>query len=706
VNHIRLENVHKTYRSGAREVRVLKGVSLRVERGEMVAIMGASGAGKTTLINLLGCLDRPTSGRYYLGGEDVSDRSEAERAHLRSQHIGFVFQSCNLLPRTSALDNVCMPLGYAGGRRAGRPEAIALLRRVGLGDRLHHEPSQLSGGEQQRVAIARALVNRPALLIADEPTGNLDSQTSREVLQVFKRLNTEEGLTVLLVTHDPTVAAWADRVVRLCDGVVATPAETTAAPTPPCPLVGPAPTLGAIRRRGAVRGPGFLCHTVGTALTALRRHTLRSALTVLGIIIGVASLIAIAALGRGSARSIKDTLESMGACGIVVEARAATSNGVTLGSVKTLTPEDAEAVLRECPAVRAVAPVVEARQQAIHGNRNWMPLNLLGTTPDYLRVRQWDLSEGEVFSEEDVRSGAQVCVLGRTLVRELFDGASPLGGEVHLNGVPLRVVGVLTAKGTNLIAVDEDDVLIAPLTTIRYRVSGSAAEPRSVAVEPLAQVSRLAQRYPSLERCQFPERSVAQMADTPQVMRFTNAHYLLVRPHTVEDIPAACRQITGLMRERHHIVPGTEDDFRVQDFTAVLRAVESTVCLVQALLVGVALVALVVGGVGIMNVMLVSVTERTREIGLRMAVGASTRDILRQFLVEAVVLSLLGGTAGIAFGVSAAVFLRDVFNCPAEPTVLAVLGAAAVSVAVGIVFGYYPAMRAARLDLILALRYE
>jgi macrolide transport system ATP-binding/permease protein len=704
MDHIRLENVHKTYRTGTREVPVLKGVSLSVRRGEMVAIMGASGSGKTTLINLLGCLDRPDSGRYYLEGEEVSGRSEAERARLRSQHIGFVFQSFNLLPRTGVLDNVCMPLDYSARGRTGRRDAVELLRRVGLADRLDHEPSQLSGGEQQRVAIARALVNRPALLIADEPTGNLDSQTGREVLEVFRRLNAEEGLTVLLVTHDPMVAALADRVIRLRDGRVVEPEEAVTLPS--AAVWSPAqPGPGPARRASAARGLGYFWRTVRTALAALRRHTLRSALTVLGIIIGVASLIAIAALGRGSAGSIRGTLESMGACGIVVQAGAATSNGVTLGSVKTLTPEDAEALLRECPSVRAVAPVVETRHQAIHGNRNWAPLNIYGTTPDYLKVRQWPLAEGAAFTEEDVRDAAQVCLLGRTLVRELFGGASPLGREVSLNGVPLRVVGVLTPKGTNLVAVDEDDVLIAPLTTVRYRISG-AAETRLVVADPTAQVSKPAQRYPGGDVVRYPERLVGQLVDTPQVMRFTHAHYLLVRPHSVPDIPSARREIAALLRERHHIAPGAEDDFHVQDFTAVLRAVETTVRVVQALLVGVACVALVVGGVGIMNVMLVSVTERTREIGLRMAVGAGARDILRQFLVEAVVLSLLGGLAGIAVGLSAAVLIREALHCPAEPTALAVLGAAAVSVTVGIVFGYYPARRAARLDPILALRYE
>jgi macrolide transport system ATP-binding/permease protein len=504
------------------------------------------------------------------------------------------------------------------------------------------------------------------------------------------------------------VAACADRIVRLRDGVVVEPEpeEAVTLPSglgrPPAPA--PVPILA--RRRRPARGLVFFFLTIGIALAALRRNTLRSTLTVLGIIIGVASLIAIAALGRGSATSILSTLESMGACGIVVQAGAATRNGVTVGSVKTLMPEDADAILRECPAVLAIAPVVEARQQAIHGNRNWSPLSIYGTTPGYLKVRQWGLAEGEPFTEEDVRTAAQVCILGRTLVRELFGGASPLGREVSLNGVPLRVVGVLTPKGTNLIAVDEDDVLLAPLTTIRYRVSGSPLDTRAAAADPLSQVSKLAQRYPTAERALLPERSVVQSANTPQVMRLANAHFVLVRTPAVRDIPAARRQITTLLRERHRIPAGAEDDFHVQDFTAVLRAVQTTVRVVQVLLLGVALVALVVGGVGIMNVMLVSVTERTREIGLRMAVGASAADILRQFLVEAVVLSLIGGAAGIAGGLATAVAIRDLLHCPAEPTALAVVGAAAVSVTVGIVFGYYPATRAARLDPILALRYE
>ncbi len=477
---IRLASIHKEYPRGKVRVPVLKGVSLEIGRGEMVALMGASGSGKTTLINILGALDRPTDGRYWLDEEDVSALSEVQRAVLRSQKIGFVFQNFNLLSRLTALENVMMPLAYrARGRTDGeaRSRAVALLERVGLGDRLDHEPARLSGGEQQRVAIARSLINNPSLLIADEPTGNLDSKTGEEILALFRQLNIEDGLTILLVTHDANVAEHADRTIRMRDGVtfdeLGTAAQTKAR--------GSAAAGGEFSdeskhhaRRGTVR---FLAGTAATAVRSLRRNALRSALTTLGIVIGVASLIAIAEVGKGSWTAIRALLTKTGVDNIVVQAGAASRNGVSLGSgsIKTLTPEDAEAIERECPSVDSLAPIVATKRQVVHGNKNWVPASLLGTTPGFLRVRQWEnLALGQGFGDHDVHDAALVCILGQTLISELFDEESPIGQEVTINDVPLRVVGVLSRKGADIIGEDQDDILVAPWTTIKYRVSDSS----------------------------------------------------------------------------------------------------------------------------------------------------------------------------------------------------------------------------------------
>jgi len=725
---IRVDDVRKTYTLGGSNVPVLKGVTLTVARGEMVAVMGASGSGKTTLINLLGLLDRADSGRYALDGRDVTDLTEAERALLRNQKIGFVFQNFNLLPRLSALENVMVPMAYAGSRLSNeecRARARALLVRVGLGDRVDHEPARLSGGEQQRVAIARALVNEPSVLIADEPTGNLDSKTGHEVLGMFQKLNAEDGITMILVTHDESVARHAARTIRIRDGLIEKPAPPPASPTkalrkpveevaePPTSRFGwgEPPPRPALRRAGL----GDYVRTTRTAVRALQRNVLRSVLTTLGIIIGVASLITIAEIGKGSAKAIISVMESTGANTLLVQAGAASSNGVSLGSgsIKTLTPEDAEAIGNECSAVASLAPIVYARRQVVYNSKNWVPIYIYGTTPGLLKVRDWeDLAEGEAFTDEDVQNVSMVCLLGRTLVNELFgEGESAVGKEVLVNDVPLRVVGVLSAKGTNIIGIDQDDILLAPWTTIKYRVSGGSMPSVSHASAGAAgdlsqQLDLLARRYPRSVTGLYPTQSATQALATPTLNRFSNVDSILVRAASGDEVPLAMLQVTELLRERHRILPDMDDDFDVLDFTEVIKAVQKTVGLVAGLLMCVALVSLAVGGVGIMNIMLVSVTERYREIGLRMAVGATAQDILRQFLVEAVVLCVLGGAVGLVSGRTVSVLIRTLAKWPTESSAVAVIAAVGVSVTVGVVFGYYPAWKASRLNPIEALRYE
>jgi macrolide transport system ATP-binding/permease protein len=728
VTSLKLENIRKTYSRGKVSVPVLKGLSLTVERGDMIALMGSSGSGKTTLVNLLGSLDQPTSGRYWLDGVEVSLLSEKERAQLRNEKIGFVFQNFNLLPRLTALENVMMPLAYSTGGpsdRECRRRATALLERVGLGGRLDHEPSQLSGGEQQRVAIARSLVNRCSILIADEPTGNLDSKTGQEILDIFRELNEEDGLTIILVTHDPEVAQHADRIIHMRDGTIVDEAGTPVSlpPTRPGggfglrPLVDPDDPAGSKKNKPGLLGEvRFFRRTTQMALRSLRRNVMRSVLTTLGIIIGVGSLISIAEIGKGSSTAIKQVLVTTGANSLLVQAGAASNNGVSLGSgtIKTLTPEDAEAITNECPAVDSLAPIVVARRQVVNGNRNWVPIYIYGTTPSFLRVREWErLAEGEAFTTDDVHDVSMVCVLGQTLVDELFEGESPLGKEVFVNDVPLRVIGVLSRKGTNIIGVDQDDILLAPWTTIKYRVSATSS-PNNATLQASApggselvnQFSLLTRRYPRSQASLYPAISATQAAATPKLERFANVDSILVRAQSTEEIPAAMVQITALLRERHQIMPGQDDDFDVRDFTEVIRAVQATVNLVAGLLVCAALTSLAVGGVGIMNIMLVSVTERFKEIGLRMAVGAAPRDILRQFLVEAVVLCVLGGAVGILAGRTGSFLIRVLASWPTEPSLLAVIGSVSVSVTVGIIFGYYPAWKASRLNPIEALRYE
>ena len=452
--------------------------------------------------------------------------------------------------------------------------------------------------------------------------------------------------------------------------------------------------------------------TVRTALRALRRNPMRAGLTTLGIIIGVAAVIAMMEIGQGSSSAIQRTIASMGSNVLLILPGTASSGGITFGtgSRMTLTPQDCDAVLRECPAVHDAAPVVRAHAQVVYGNRNWIPPSIYGTTSAFLPIRNWTIAEGNVFTDNDIRNGNRVCLLGQTLVRELFQGEDPIGKEVRIQNVSFRVVGVLGSKGANMMGMDQDDIVVAPWTAVKYRVAGSTqsstAQNTGSSSTSSTSVNSLSDLYPSTGLSLYPAPSATQAADTPLSVRFTNVDQILAAAQATDEIPLAIRQITALLRERHRIHSGEDDDFNIRDMTEMTKALTSTTTLMTNLLLGVALISLVVGGVGIMNIMLVSVTERTREIGLRMAVGARARDILRQFLVEAVVLCLAGGAVGILLGRGGSYLVTLLLHWPTEVSLPAILAAVLVSASVGMIFGYYPAWKASRLDPIEALRYE
>jgi ABC-type antimicrobial peptide transport system permease subunit len=441
---------------------------------------------------------------------------------------------------------------------------------------------------------------------------------------------------------------------------------------------------------------------------------MRSVLTCLGIVIGIAAVITMMELGQGTSQAIRHTIATLGANLLQVEPGASSSSGVHsgAGTCLTLTPQDCEAILRDCDCVRWAAPGVDCRMQIVAGNRNWAPWKIIGTTPAFLSVRGWtDLVEGEPFTDSDVQTAAAVCLMGQTAGRALFGDESPLGKEIRVHGVSLRVVGVLSRKGANMMGLDQDDLVLAPWTTVKFRINGSklAFSELNAAFNPLSslnQVNTLNRLYPSQQLQLYPPPSVAQAADMPQLLRFADLDDIYVSATSPEEVPRAIEQITQLLRRRHHLRAGEPDDFGVRDWAEMSKALASTSKLMTNLLLCVALISLVVGGVGIMNIMLVSVTERTREIGIRMAVGARARDIQRQFLTEAVLLCLFGGALGIGVGHGASVAVRELLHWPTVPSLVAVLVSVVVSVVVGITFGYYPAWKAARLDPIEALRYE
>jgi ABC-type antimicrobial peptide transport system permease subunit len=455
----------------------------------------------------------------------------------------------------------------------------------------------------------------------------------------------------------------------------------------------------------------YLWRTFLLALRALQRNILRSALTTLGIVIGVAAVIAMVEIGQGSSSAVQKTISSMGADNILIYPGNSSFGGVSLGagSVMTLTPDDAEAIKDNCPSVTRIAPLVRVRMQVVAGNRNWLPQqSIYGTTPEYLAVRDWDeLAEGEPFTDSDVTSAAKVCLLGATGARELFGDESAVGKDVRVANVTLKVKGVLSRKGANMMGFDQDDTMIAPWTTIKFRVSGNNASVTNQSAAATGTTTTTGNRlYPSAGMTLYPVPSAAQTANMPQVVKSVNVDSILVRAASTNEIPTAMKQMTEIMRERHRLAPREPNDFTLRDMTEMSRALASTSRLMAGLLMIVATISLVVGGVGIMNIMLVSVTERTKEIGLRMAVGARPRDILRQFLVESVLLCLLGGAIGILLGWFVSFLVRVCLGWATETSWVAVIASVAVSCLVGVAFGYYPAWKASRLDPIDALRYE
>ncbi len=689
---IEVRNVDKTYRVGDVEVRALRGVSLTVERGEFVAIMGASGSGKSTLMNVLGCLDRPTSGEYLLEGNDITDQDEPALAHVRSRRIGFVFQSFNLLARTSATENVALPLFYSGRLADSTDRAREALHSLGLDGREQNHPSQLSGGQQQRVAIARALVNDPAILLADEPTGNLDSKTANDIMTTIQTLNREKGLTVVLVTHEPDMAAFAGRVVTMRDGVIVSDERGREQPTP-APTPGHQALLASPPKPADPVDPkmvfSFLRMALLVAGRAIARNKLRSALTMLGIFIGVAALITMVAVGQGANEAVKAELESLGTNLLIVLPGATTASGVRagFGSASTLTVADAEAIKKEAPAVAKVSYIIRQLGQLQYADKNWST-SVQGVTSSYFTIRNWRVVAGRTMTPEDEANASRVCLIGQTVYENLFGvHENPIGATILVKNVPMQVLGLLAARGQSGYGQDQDDVVLIPFTTAERKVLGVAAPTQA----------------------QASQSSIYATAPNPFGIRPKLAGYvniIYVQALSTDLVRTAKDQVTRLLLRRHHIEPGQTQDFNVRNISDITQAREGSSRIMALLLAAVASISLIVGGIGIMNILLVSVTERTREIGIRMAIGARRVHVLLQFLVEAVLLSGIGGLAGVVVGISISEIVSLVAGWPTLLSPFAIVGGFVFSAAVGVFFGYYPARRASLLNPIDALRYE
>ena len=660
---IEISNLVKTYQTGETAVHALRGIDIKIKAGEFVSIMGLSGSGKSTLMNLLGCLDMPTSGVYLLDGKDVSRHSQPEYAAVRNKKLGFVFQGFNLLPRTNALENVLLPLVYDRSGLSGRPIQLATeaLRRVGLANRMHHEPNQLSGGQQQRVAIARALVNQPAIILADEPTGNLDSGTAKEIMGLFQELN-REGLTIILVTHAPEMAAYSHRIITLSDGLlqsdelvknprIADPDAPAAAPVPP-----PAP----LRSPGIIGTVMMFKNLLQAAFRSLFKNKLRSLLTSLGIIIGVGGVIVMSAVGEGTQSLLLREIASLGNNIIIVFPSSSRSGNVSLGagSYNKLTFSDCEQLEKSTSLLSAVSPIVRAGGQIVGGGKNW-GTEIWGVTPPFFAMKSWTPEYGSLFTRSDVNGKRKVAVLGKTVADELFPNQDPTGRKILIRNIPFTVLGVLKAKGQSGLGQDQDDLIVAPATTVLYRLKGG--------------------RF--IDLINASARSAADLNNAQDEMK-------------------------TILRQSHRLETSASDDFTIQTQTEIVSTVTTTTTLMTVFLGAIASISLIVGGIGIMNIMLVSVTERTREIGIRMAVGARGSDILIQFLAEAIVLSVAGGLLGILLAVGVTQGINSFTSYYALIQTKIILIAVFFSAAIGIFFGFFPARKAAMLNPIDALRYE
>jgi macrolide transport system ATP-binding/permease protein len=649
-----LDNVTKTYQMGETTVNALRGVSLRIARGEFVSLVGASGSGKSTLLHMIGLLDRPDTGVLRIGGRDTAELPDDEISKLRSETIGFVFQQFHLLKRMTAFDNVELPLIYAKGDRPSA-DPTGLLDRVGLGDRSHHKPNELSGGQQQRVAIARSLVRRPLIVLADEPTGNLDSHSGAEIMALLRELHAE-GLTVVLVTHEPSIAAAADRTIRVHDGQII---EDVRRPTAAVVPVAAPITAGPELRMSRQLHWNLLLLNFQQASRGLWANKLRTCLSALGIIIGVSAVIVMLALGSAAQNSVNREIATLGSNRLVITPNPQNTGGVRQkpGAVSRLTLDEAMNIDGRVPTVSAVSGEVRGGVQAVYGHNN-VSTTLYGTMPGYQEIYSAAPAYGRFFTLEECRLRARVAVLGTTVWTGLFGSVNPIGQTIQINHIPFTVIGVLPSKGSNG-GDDNDDLIVVPLQTAMHRVLGK-------------------------QYVDYIDTSAANAGEVDET----------------ED------KLQDLTTEWPHIPGVTSNSYRVFNMTAIAQALSAVTATLSIMLASVAAISLVVGGIGIMNIMLVSVTERTREIGLRKALGARKRDIQAQFLIESVTLCLGGGFLGIGLGWVITLLIGYFEGVWLNPSLISVVLSCGFSVAVGIGFGYWPAVLASRLDPIEALRYE
>lgn len=647
---IEIHCITKHYLVGSQKLNVLNGIDLKIEDGDFVAIMGPSGSGKSTLMNILGLLDVPSTGSYKLNGNEVSQLSEDELASLRSRELGFIFQQFNLLPRMSALENTLLPLFYCGDHDQ-QDLGVENLKQVNLQDRMNHKPNELSGGQQQRVAIARALINKPRMILADEPTGNLDSASEAEIMKILLDLNAQ-GITILMVTHEEEIGRKARRLIRMRDGKIISDDRKDKF----------FPTEKIMIRNAEVKkslSKDLFTHLL-QGFKTLSANKVRTFLSLLGIMIGVAAVVAMLAIGSGARKQIEEQLSSLGSNLLVLRAGSVRIAGVAQesGSTTRLDPDDARILKTEIANIKEAAPQVSGKAQVAFKSKNWST-QVQGVAFSYARMHSANPTSGRFFTDQEIQMRARVAVIGVTLVDKLFEGKNPIGETIKINRVNFQVIGVLPEKGGSGFR-NQDDVVLVPVSTAMHRLLGK-----------------------------------------------TYADSIELEVASPEAITAVQDSVMELMVKRHRVPQTLADEaFQILNLADVQQALSQTSNTMSVLLAAIAAISLIVGGIGIMNIMLVSVTERTKEIGLRKAIGAKRKDILMQFLTESVVVSGAGGLLGIFLGWSTTMAISMISGWATSVSAGSILLSFGTSALIGIVFGVYPARKASLLNPIEALRYE
>lgn len=650
---IELRDIRKSYGGvDTPKVEVVRGISLAIHPGEFVAIVGASGSGKSTLMNILGCLDRPTSGQYLFAGKDVAELDSDELAWLRREAFGFVFQGYHLIASGSAQENVEMPAIYAGTPADERhARAAALLERLGLASRTGNRPHQLSGGQQQRVSIARALMNGGHIILADEPTGALDSQSGAEVMALLDEL-ASQGHVVILITHDREVAARAKRVIEIRDGLILSDSASENASAQEHHTGLQAEDLRQRLDQGATYSgawKGELLESLQAAWRVMWINRFRTALTLLGIVIGVASVVVMLAVGEGSKRQVMAQMAAFGSNILYLSGSAP-----TLREPAGIVTLDDVAAVGSLPQVKMIMPVIGNTLMVRYGNNN-QQFYVGGNNTHFCEIFNWPVVEGSFFTETDERAAAAVAVIGQKVKEKLFGTQiNPIGQYILVENVPFQVVGILKGKGASSGDQDSDERIVVPYSAAAIRLFGSR-----------------------------------------------NPEYVTIAASDSQRVAQTEAAINKLMRKLHN----GKHDYELSNDAALIQAEARTQNTLSLMLGSIAAISLLVGGIGVMNIMLMTVRERTREIGIRMATGARQRDILRQFLSEAVLLSMVGGITGIALAlmIGGVLLLGDI---AVAFSLAAVLGAFACAVFTGVVFGFMPARKAARLDPVKALTSE